>query len=238
MLKRLFFVLLVVFCTPAFSAVNTIKGRIVDSLSKKPITILIKLYKCGDDGSCSQYMKSLNTNAKGEYIISQDYEGSPLESGNYKVSTSGNNKYQKAESTSFVANDEKNVLVGDLAVAPRPAQVSVKGCTLPIKGGICKFSVTVTNGQAKALVAKVWNIVEINWKKSYESGPDTVFQLPAVTTINLLKTGTSKTLNFQFTVPTRLINTPFLITSFVGDTSKDFGFNIKGSGVGLVTKAK
>ncbi|WP_394754123.1 carboxypeptidase-like regulatory domain-containing protein [Crenothrix sp.] len=211
------------------NAIGSITGNVIDAITGQPIAnnAIAFLYRCYDS-TCSDLnpVASQVPNSQGIVTFTQEDDLTSLAVGNYKI-IGYSDQYEAGETPQFFVAKNQNKQV-DVPLKSYPARVSVKGCNnIPGTGGKCKFSVTVTNGKAKALDAMVWSVV--NGYGVNILGQSTQFQLQQDYDILLPKLGNTKTLNFEFNVPAGVRdNAYFYVNTYVGGVKRNPNFNIKG----------
>lgn len=215
------------------TVLSSISGTIINATTLQPIeSAYADLYACNPT-ECN-FVTSQIAGADGKVKWSQDYWGTPLEVGNYKV-VATNDQYEPTETAQFAATKNQDKDVGDIALTSYPARLSIKPCAdVPSTGGACKFSMTVANGQAKTITATAWNIVtgySINAlsQSTQFSVPYQILLLPKAGA-----KGSTKTLNFQFKVPAGVRDgASICVTPYVGGLASEPGFNLKGTTYGF-----
>lgn len=210
------------------SAIGSISGHFIDAVTQQPLTSVgivsaslhpCKLHTCGD------YVSFQSVNKQGAFKFSQADDGTPLIKGDYKI-VGYAEQYEALVTSEFFVDKAQHKQV-NLSMKSYPARVDMHPCKdIPSKGGLCKFTVTVTNGQAKNLSAVLWNIVD--GRNINVLGQGTQFPVLPFTFMNLAK-GAKKTFNFAFNVPASVRNNASIdVAAFVGGTGNHMGFNMKG----------
>jgi hypothetical protein len=212
-------------CSPAWAAIGSINGIIIDAVTQQPAPNMpFQILKC-TDSICSgtSDFGMFSTDENGSFSIADNW-GRAFEKGYYIVTLNGySNQYSYVETKPFFVDDTQVVTLEDIVFTPNQARLSFKPCdNIPSKGGLCKFSVTVTNTQTKALVGKLWNIVNYSNALNYEQSSS--FQLLPTTIVNLIKLGDKKTYNFQLNIPANIPAGQLSIRTLVGSDE----YNTKG----------
>jgi hypothetical protein len=121
-----------------------------------------------------------------------------LRPGSYQVVASAN-QYLQGQVEPFAVGESENYLVGDLALVSFPVIFgSAQPCSLPADGGVCNFSVQITNGLSTRLSGKAWSVINGSGLGSFVDF--TNFQTDTPRDVKL-DPGRSTTLRFRFRVP-------------------------------------
>lgn len=184
--------------------IGSIRGRVSDLVTRAGLSGASEPYAfvyvqiCGPVG-CS--FGQATPDAAGNFRIDRDNDGQALFLGEAYVYASAR-QYLPAQLrlTDLVEREDRNL--GDVALQSHPIRFSnVQPCAnVPSSGGRCRFSVTLTNGQAGALSATVWTEIDA-WgigsfvgASSFTLGKQSVGFGPGTR-------GAQKTLSFDLDVP-------------------------------------
>ncbi len=223
------------------SAIGSISGVISDAITGRPLTSAVNTTvtfvncKVTDIYDCmyNRSLASQATNNQGEFAVSREDDGTPLEVANYRIWVSAD-QYESVAIPFFAMAKDQHKQV-NISLKPYPARLSISPCNnIPSAGGKCKFSVTVFNGQAKNLPAVIWNIVTGQGINTL--GQTTQFPILPFPFVFLPKAG-SKSFNFQFNVPAGVREgASICVDTFVGGLGKNPNFNIKGTSNFCISK--
>ena len=187
--------------------IGSISGTVTNAATGEPLSgdsapfAFVYLRRC-DEFGCFD-VSGQPTASDGSFRFEQDFNGVPLTAGDYEV-VAVVEQYQFGQSERFTVAEGENAEVGTLALTPFPAQFSVdKGCSIPVEGGVCSLSVTVTNTRSTPLSGKIWSIVSGFGLGSFIDF--TAFQSDTPRTLRL-DVGQSRTLQFQFRVSGTVAN--------------------------------
>jgi 5-hydroxyisourate hydrolase-like protein (transthyretin family) len=202
--------------TAYFEENVSITGRVTNAASGEPIPPEafghVVLMRCDDTG-CT-FVNSQNTGQEGRFYFVSDFNGLPLASGTYFVDASAE-QYELGQSPQFTAGDGDRIDMGDVGLTPFPLQFhDLQVCDAPSEGGICEFSVRVTNPGASGFSGKAWSVVGAFPTGSFLGL--TAFQ--AGSPLNLrLAPDMSQTVHFRFRVPAAIPDGAYVCPqTFVG----------------------
>jgi hypothetical protein len=124
-------------------------------------------------------------------------------------------QYQSGQTEQFSVGESEDFDTGRIALISYPIRFSeLQSCSLPAAGGICDFSVKITNGLATRFSGKAWTIIE-----AFEIGSFvdfTHFQTDSPLDVSLAP-GRSMVLRFRFQVRGSVANSAVICaTTFVG----------------------
>lgn len=181
--------------------IGSIGGVLTDSLNGKPLRgdatpfAFVRLLRC-DTFGCSD-VNSQNTASDGSFHFATDFNGSPLRVGNYMLVAFAD-QYQYRQTEMFTVGEGEAYDAGKVALDSYPIRLSdTQVCSLPAKGGVCDFSVKITNGLARKFSGKAWSIITGDNIGSFTNY--TSFQTDAPLDVSL-GAGKSMVLRFRFTV--------------------------------------
>ena len=196
-------------------ALSSISGRVVDAATGQPLAghapphALVLLRRCFGSSFCSA-VASQFTGADGRFR----FEGSidqPFETGLYEVQLLAD-QYRSDLGDPFPMGDDEDRELGDLPARSNPVRVEeIAQCgPLPSRGGRCRFTVAVSNGQATPLLARGWVTVAAFFFGPFQA--ETSYQLPQ--RLIDLPAGGSTALAFTLDVPGTIPNGTLLCANF------------------------
>jgi 5-hydroxyisourate hydrolase-like protein (transthyretin family) len=205
-------------------AIGPIHGRLTDAVTGEPLPgdmppfAYAILQRCDEFGCIDISGQSVGSD--GSFSFENDPGGLPLEEGTYNV-VAGAEQYEFAQTGSFDAHAGEEVNLGDIGLQPFPVQFSdPQGCIIASDGGICEFSVTMTNTRSTPVSGKVWNTVA-----GFELGSFvnfTTFQSNTPRDLRL-GAGQSRTLHFRFRVAGRVADGATICpTAYIGHNPDAF----------------
>jgi hypothetical protein len=181
--------------------IGSIAGVLTDSLNGKPLRgdatpfAFVRLLRC-DTFGCSD-VNSQNTASDGSFHFATDFNGNPLRVGNYMLVAFAD-QYQYRQTEMFPVGEGEAYDAGRVALDSYPIRLSdTQVCSVPAKGGVCDFSVKITNGLARKFSGKAWSIITGDNIGSFTNY--TSFQTAAPLDVSLAP-GKSTFLRFRFTV--------------------------------------
>jgi hypothetical protein len=189
-----------------FAAIGSISGRVVDALTREPLPgnaepfAFVQLLRC-EGSDCFEVRSEQPADPEGRFLFDRDFDGQALETGTYQVLVLAD-QYQEGRSISFAVAEGQERNVGAIRLEPFPVQLSnVSPCgTIPTKGGICRFSVMVTNRSGTRLDAEAWSLVT-----GFGIGSFTDFTTFQAGIRQLtLQSEQAKEVRFEFRVPSRV----------------------------------
>lgn len=143
--------------------IGSISGRATDAFTQKPLRgdiapfAFVRLLRCETYGCFD--VAGQNAGSDGRFLFETDSNGALLRTGNYLVVVSAN-QYHPSETDQFTVNEGENASTGDVALTSFPVRFSdTQACVVPTAGGICEFSVKITNGLSTKLTGKAWSMV-------------------------------------------------------------------------------
>jgi 5-hydroxyisourate hydrolase-like protein (transthyretin family) len=182
--------------------IGSIRGRVLDANSATPLRgdvepfAFVRLVHC-DEFSCTD-VNAQETDNEGRFLFENDFNGGPLRAGNYQLFVFAN-QYREGQTEQFTVGEAEDHDVGDFALISFPVRFSdIQPCSLPADGGVCNFSVKITNGLSTRLSGKAWSMVNSVWIGSFTNF--TSFQTGTPRDVKL-NSGKSSTLRFSFHVP-------------------------------------
>ena len=212
--------------------IGSISGIVTDALTGNPLRgdvvpfAFVNLIHCDAFGCFT--VNSQNAGSDGRFHFDSDFNGSPLRVGNYFVAAFAD-QYQAAQTEMFTVGEGEDYDAGDIALNSYPIRFSnTQTCTVPAQGGLCNFSVKVTNGSATRFSGRAWSIIDGFDLGSFAN--ITQFQADTARDINL-DPGTSVVLRFRFYVRGSVNNGAIICaTAFVGQNPRPF-FHTAGQSV-------
>jgi hypothetical protein len=158
-----------------------------------------------------------------------DYSGAPLLVGTYRVRVSAD-QYRDFESAPFEVAADEDYDLGDVGVGALTVGFSdVVPCKqVPREGGLCRFSVKVTNRLSNGLFGgRLWAIVDGSGIGSVLG--DTTFQLDREGIVNLAP-GESRVVTLGWWIPTTVDNGAWLcVRAFAGESTPNAFFGTVGA---------
>jgi hypothetical protein len=148
----------------SFTSNVSISGQVVDALSGDTLPgdvepfANVELDRC--DNSGCYWINSQPADSEGQFRFSTDTSGFPLVAGKYQIIANAN-QYQSGRTDPITAAEGEDRNVGNVLLQPFPVQFSdVLPCdNLTSEGGICRYSVTVTNHLSTPFYGKAWSLV-------------------------------------------------------------------------------
>ena len=181
--------------------IGSIRGRVIDANSATPLRgdvepfAFIRLVYC-DEFGCMD-VNAQATDSEGRFLFENDFNGAPLRAGNYQLLVFAN-QYREGQTDQFTVGQAEDHDVGDFVLASFPVRFSeIQPCSLPADGGVCNFSVKITNGLSTRLSGKAWSMVSGSGIGSFADF--TAFQTDTPRDVKL-DPGKSTTLRFRFRV--------------------------------------
>ncbi|HEX5840002.1 MAG TPA: carboxypeptidase-like regulatory domain-containing protein, partial [Anaerolineales bacterium] len=183
------------------SHIGSISGVVVDADTGQPLSghsepfVFVRLLHCVG-GQCID-VSDMQPGSDGRFHFETDYFGSPLRTGHYFVTVSGD-QYHPGSSNFFQVGSEEDYDVGNVLLHSYPLRFGeVRACSVPSQGGNCEFSVRVTNGLSTPFNGKVWSIIHGFSLGSFTDF--TTFQADTVRDLSL-EPGRGTVLRFRFQV--------------------------------------
>ena len=181
--------------------IGSISGRLTDIFGNplrgdvEPFAS-VRLLQCGEFGCFD--VNSQAANSEGRFLFETDLNGAPLRAGNYQLIVTAN-QYREVQTEPFTVGEGEQHDIGDFVLDSFAVRFSdIQPCSIPATGGICQFSVKITNGLSTRLSGKAWSIAGGAWIGSFTNF--TSFQTGKARDVKL-DPGKSKTLYFGFRVP-------------------------------------
>lgn len=205
-----------------YPTITAIRGRVQDVLTHAGLSGVSEPYAQITVRNCAPlggicWWTQVRPDSSGNFRLDADLNGYPLFAGPTQISvTASQYQWTTIEVNDLVAGQEKDV--GTLGVASNPVRfINSRPCaSVPARGGRCRFSVTMVNGQAAALNATVWSEISASGIGSYlgysnfTAGKQST-RFPAGTR------GQSRTVSFELDVPGTVANyASFCATVYVG----------------------
>lgn len=205
-----------------YPTIAGIRGRVQDALTHAGLSgvadpfAAITVRNCAPlGGAC--WWTQVRADASGAFRIDTDVNGYPLLAGPTQISVSAT-QYQWAsiDVNDLVSGVERDV--GVINVASNPVRfINSHSCpSVPARGGRCRFSVTMVNGQAAAMNATVWSLISASGIGSF-LGYSNFSAGKQSTRFSAGTRGQAKTINFELDVPGTVADyASFCATVYVG----------------------
>jgi len=181
--------------------ISSISGVITDAVSGKPLSgvtapfTYVRLLRCGPFG-CSD-VNGQSAGSEGSFRFETDFNGGALPTGNYMILANAD-QYLYTQTEIFTVGEGENYNAGKITLKSYPIRFSdIQVCSVPSSGGLCDFSVKITNGLATKFSGTAWSIVNGSALGSFTNF--TIFQSDAFREITL-EPGKSTILRFRFQV--------------------------------------
>lgn len=216
----------------SFEVVGTISGRIIDKVSGEPLSGVaspfasVSLYRC-DELDCL-WVNVQSTDNQGQFQFNADDSGQPLRTGTYQLLVYGD-EYELAETDAFELDEGEALEIGDILLKPFPVGFAdIQPCEdLPSRGGVCRYSVKLTNRSGTALKGAAWSVVDGSEIGSLANF--TLFQAGRLKKV-MLEPGESKVVRFKFKVPKRAADGAYICTQvFFGKGRRNLTFKTVGN---------
>ena len=209
--------------------IGSISGVVTDALNGKPLRgdaapfTFVRLLRC-DASNCFD-VNSQNAGSDGSFRFNTDSNGSALRVGDYRIVAQAD-QYQFTETETFAVGESEDYVVSRVALNSYPIRFSdTQVCSVPITGGLCDFSVKITNGLSTRFSGKAWSIIDANNIGSFTNF--TSFQTNSPIDVSLAP-GKSTVLRFRFQVRGSVANgASICATVFAGQNPSPF-FNTVG----------
>lgn len=219
-----------------FTYIGSISGRIVDGVTGKPLAgdrepyTNVYLYRCEEYNgvSCSYSSSSgyQQADANGRFHFDSTGLYEPLRTGTYGIIVQASQYYPSSFSLFTVGEDEHKD-IGDQRLQSFPVRITeIKPCqALPSTGGMCRFSLRITNGLTTTLNGANWSIVTATSSPFVNSS---IFQTGIPMPFRLAP-GAGRTIDFSFRVPAGVPeNASFCAETFVSKDLSTWLYNIVG----------
>lgn len=199
------------------AAIGSIGGRVLEAGSGRPLPgsetpyPMVELTSCGQAG-CSQIVANTTPDENGEFLFTTNFEGLPLDVGDYSVFVYAlDYVYDAAQAGPFQVGEGEDFDLGDLFLEPPPFTFgpAVPCADLGPAGGVCRYSVEVTNRTGDALPGIAWSNVQ-----AYATGSPlgySWFTARREQVVRIRAGGTSK-LTFSFDVPAGVADGAYFCT--------------------------
>ena len=181
--------------------IGSISGRITNAGSGAPLPgdmepfAFVRLLQC-DDFGCFD-VNSQATDSEGRFRFESDTNGASLHPGNYLVVGSAD-QYQVRQTEQFTVGEAEDYDIGDIALLSFPVRFSdPQTCSIPTEGGMCEFSVKITNGLSTRISGRAWSMVSGSSIGTFADF--TAFQIDPLRAVQL-NPGRSTILRFRFRV--------------------------------------
>ena len=198
--------------------ISSISGVVTDAVSGNPLSgvaapfTYVRLLQCGPFG-CSD-VNSQSAASDGSFHFETDFNGIALRVGEYMIVASAD-QYQPSQTETFSVGESENYDAGRVALHSYPIRFSnTQICAVPAAGGLCDFSVKITNGLSTRFSGRAWSMIDgqnigslINF---------TSFQSDSLLNVSL-DPGRSTVLRFRFQVRGSVADGAYICaTAFVG----------------------
>jgi 5-hydroxyisourate hydrolase-like protein (transthyretin family) len=208
--------------------IGSVSGRLVDAVTRQPLSGpssgfgTLSLLRC-DTFGCFETVNLATINADGSFRFAPPRAGlnGVWRPGSFAVSYFVD-QHIPAQTPAFKVAKDQDLDLGDIAVQPLPITLaSGPACgAIPANGGACRYSLSVTNNQARTADLRVWSVV-FTYSPSSEAS---AFQPEGAKKIRL-RPGQSRTVNFSLDVPKGVeAATPICTSFYVADDTKAFYF--------------
>lgn len=203
--------------------IDSIEGRVVDSQTGDPLPgrsvpfAQVKLYFCYSSHDCRP-VGITGTDNRGNFRFAR---GTPaLSPGHYQIEVIAE-QYVPFQ-TGFLNIPEGDYDAGDLAVESRPVRIVLEEpCTVPSRGGNCRFKVRISNGLDTRLEGQAWSLAD-SIVSVVPVLINATFQTGNPKAVNL-EPGDSTVLSFSFPVPGALQDGTYVcIDTFVARRTNQF----------------
>ena len=194
-----------------YSPVGSISGRVIDFATGAPLTgdgapfASVYLQQCNELGCFDISWQPAASD--GSFRFERDFSGAPLTAGTYVIAAFAE-QYLFSQTEQFTVDEGEDIDVGEIGLTSFPAQFSdPQVCAIPSGGGVCDFTVKMTNTLATPLSGKVWSIVN-----GFDMGSFinfTAFQTDTPQDLSL-GGGQSRTLHFRFRVSGRVADGAYI----------------------------
>lgn len=209
--------------------IGSIRGVVTDAARGNPLSgaaapfAYVRLLRCETYGCFDVNFQ--NAGSDGSFRFETDSGGNPLRTGSYMI-ISAADQYQQTQTEQFVVGEAENYDAGRIALPSYPIRFSeIQACSVPTSGGLCEFSVKVTNGLATRFSGKAWSMIDGSGLGSFANF--TNFQTDTPVDLSL-DSGKSIVLRFRFQVPETVANGAYICaTAFVGQNPNAL-FNTSG----------
>ncbi len=188
------------------ASIGSISGRVVEAGSGRPLSgsevpyPVVELTSCGQAG-CSQIVANSVPDANGAFLFTTNFEGLPLDVGEYSLYVYVlDYTYDATQAGPFLVSEGEDRDVGELFLEPPPFTFGPAApcADLGAAGGVCRYSVEVTNRTGDAFPGIAWSIVQ-----GYATGSPLGYSWFAARREQVLRipAGGTRKLNFSFDVP-------------------------------------
>jgi hypothetical protein len=213
-----------------FPRIGAIVGRVVDVFSGVPLPgddppfARLDLKRC--EGEDCVFEDGGSTDDEGRYSFGED-PFRLLAPGTYEIEAEAD-EYQRAQTARFIVSEGEHVVVDEIRLTPFPVGFSeLRPCgSLPPEGGVCRYSLRVTNRLDEPVEGAAWSIV-----KSFSTGSlsdETEFQAGAPRRLRL-PAAASRVVTFSFGIPETVRNGTFTCAEiYFGRARRQFFFDTVG----------
>lgn len=216
------------------SFIGSISGRVVDNISGLPLPGTGPPFAVAVVERCEVHGCFGVTGTPVDELGRFHFQGLNwnLPPGVYRISASADDYRQTFTEPMFVGDGE-NANFGDVAIVPFPIQFGeVRGCDLPPGGGLCEYSIQITNRSPGRFRGEVWSTVdyfpnEAPFRSSRFQVGINGADLPIPQRINLRRNQTQQ-LTFQLFVPAGLPDFSTICATATVGTNPMAHFNNQG----------
>ncbi len=199
------------------ASIGSITGRVVEAGSGRPLPgseppyPVVELTSCGQAG-CNRIVANTTPDENGEFLFTTDFEGLPLEVGAYSIYVFAlDYTYDASQSGPFQVAEGEDRDVGDLFPEPPPFTFgqATPCADLGSGGGVCRYSVEVSNRTGEAFLGMAWSNVQ-----GFATGSPlgySWFTAHREEVVHIRAGGTRK-LSFSFNVPAGVADGAFFCT--------------------------
>jgi hypothetical protein len=202
--------------------IGAIRGRVVDAYSGAPLTgsafpnVFVELYLCGEENRCNN-IHGVHTDSDGFFEFTVYPGQEPLMEGVYSIQVHAE-QYQLGQTAEFLVEAGEVKDFEDFTLTPFDVQFGgAQPCSVPSEGGLCAYSVTVTNRLDTRLEGAAWIIVDGGRDGNIQH---TVFQ-PEKPRKIFLSPGESRQMELDIRLPEWVPDgVMFCVTAFYGREHK------------------
>ena len=146
--------------------IGSITGRLVDAVTRRPVTGTIDVRRCTSD-VCTELVSLQNTeevaDGTGVFRVGNvDVFGRPILIGDFQLTALADMGQFEAVTLRFSVAAGQNLDLGNVALTPPPIVLSnIRPCTnLPAEGGTCRYSVNIRNNMPTRITGQAFSPVQ------------------------------------------------------------------------------